>query len=69
MSDNQFTREDLQRISYIVDKYLQWAGEKDELKIIDKLDKLIANYCDHDFKHSYREIEHEYCTICGLQTV
>lgn len=34
--------------------------------IIDKLDDLITNYCDHDFEQTYDERNRWECSKCGF---
>ena len=57
MSDNDFTLDELHLI-------------RDSLKLgtlHTKLNEMIDNFCDHDFKNTYNEREVWLCSKCGIE--
>lgn len=67
MSNNDFTLEELE----LIQDNLHWsecpAKNQELLKLNHKLEDLISYYCDHDWKHSYKLTETDYCTKCGVE--
>jgi hypothetical protein len=67
MKNNDFTLYELYELSRMIDHGFQCRGDKDELGLINKLDKMIANYCEHDFQNTWNEREVWKCTICECE--
>ena len=67
MSDNDFTLDEL----HLIHKNLSWNEcpivNQNLLTLNRKLEELITNYCDHDFKNTYNEREVWRCTKCDME--
>lgn len=67
MTNNDFTLEELE----LIRNNLSWeecpAKNQQLLNINSKLKYMITNYCEHDWQHSYKLTESEFCTKCGAE--
>ena len=69
MNNNEFTLEELK----LIQDNLHWndCADKNQqlLKLNNKLQSMIDNYCDHEWEQTYIEVEMEYCNKCGIQAI
>lgn len=67
MSDNQFTLDEL----HLIGNNLSWHDcpvvNQQLLQLNRKLEDMISDYCDHDFKNTYNEREVWECSKCGCE--
>lgn len=67
MSDNQFTLDEL----HLIRNNLSWnecpVVNQQLLQLNRKLEDMITDYCDHDFKNTYNEREVWECSKCGCE--
>ena len=61
---NNFTKEELLKLYDYVWAYDRPSQEKDKL-LLNKIQSMIDNYCDHNYENTYRMQEYFICTKCG----
>ncbi len=66
---NDFTLQELE----LIQNNIHWneCAEINQklLQLNNKLAEMIAEYCDHDFKNTYRESEVCECLKCGIESL
>lgn len=67
MSENNFTLDEL----HLIRNNLSWnecpVVNQQLLQLNRKLEDMISDYCDHDFKNTYNEREVWTCSKCGCE--
>jgi hypothetical protein len=71
MCDNQYHNDfNLEELE-LIQNNIHWndCAEVNQklLKLNRKLEEMISNYCDHDWKNTYNEREVWLCSKCGLE--
>lgn len=66
---NDFTLKELHELAYRLEKSLQCQGESDQMGLTEKLDDMIKNYCEHDFKETDIDGFVWTCTDCGFESI
>jgi hypothetical protein len=66
---NDFTKEELKNIRTCCDAaYMSGLCSPSEVnQVRSKIQRLIDNYCDHDFQNTYNEREVWRCAHCGAE--
>lgn len=65
---NDFTLEELEDIQHLIKRELEDNHNAiPQDKLLEKIEQMIKNYCDHEFEQAHIEIEMEYCKKCGIQ--
>lgn len=64
---NDFTKEELEKICQFFNIAIEDFNEPDNTyELRDKIQSMIDNYCDHDFRTGQHLFTDTYCTKCNL---